>query len=104
MGSKIPGIKKKVSAFLVGEEGKISRDSILKAGIMLGAVGISSAALSQSGAAQATHVNNILASYNSGTATISGTHTHHGSHSSHGSHGSHSSHASHGSHGSGGWC
>ena len=32
---KIPKIKKKVSAFLVGEEGKISKQALMKTGAIL---------------------------------------------------------------------
>jgi hypothetical protein len=37
----IPKIKKKVNAFLVGEEGKISKEAILKAGIISGGIAVS---------------------------------------------------------------
>jgi len=36
MKSKIPRIKKKINSFLVGEEGKISKQSLLKVGVLLG--------------------------------------------------------------------
>ena len=35
MDNKIPKIKKKITAFLVGEEGKISKKSLLTLGVML---------------------------------------------------------------------
>jgi hypothetical protein len=95
MGFKMPSIKKRISAFLVGEDGKISKDSVMKAGAILGAIGITSALLAESAAA---HTNRITSSYSSSLGRITGTHT------SHGSHGSHGSHASHGSHCSGWWC
>jgi hypothetical protein len=97
MASKMPELKRRVNAFLVGEEGKISKDSILKAGALLGAVGISSVAMAGSAVAQS-HTNSISGSFDPSTITVSGTHGHHSSHSSHGSHGSHGSHCS------GGWC
>ena len=37
---KIPKIKKMVNAFLVGQEGKISKQSIIKAGLLLGTMGL----------------------------------------------------------------
>lgn len=94
MAGMLPEVKKKVNAFLVGEEGKISKKSLIKTGAFLGAIAVGSAVLSSSASAQATHSNTISGSFDGATNTISGTHTHHGSHSSHGSHGSHGSHSS----------
>ncbi|MCK5449254.1 hypothetical protein KAI32_00135 [Candidatus Pacearchaeota archaeon] len=75
--SKIPKLKKKISAFLVGEEGKISKNSLLKIGGVL--TGLSSATI-------VAGVNNLHLSYTDSTATAK-----HGNHSSHSQHGSHSS-------------
>ena len=84
--SKIPKIKKKIYAFLVGEEGKISKQSLLKAGIVLGTLGILSGKF-----CSATDTLS-LGTYDGSSATA--THTSHSSHSSHSSHGSHGSHGS----------
>lgn len=95
--AEIPKLQKKISAFLVKEEGKISKEKILKAGILLGAVALASVKTANASCPPAPptngedHCNNLGITYNSGTAT--GTHEHeHGSHSSHSSHGSHGSH------------
>ena len=77
--SKIPQLKKKVKAFLVGEEGKISKKSLLKIGGTL--TGLSSLAL-----IGAANVDEIHLGYSGTTATAS-----HENHSSHASHASHSS-------------
>jgi len=91
---KIPKLKKKVNAFLVGEEGKISKQSLLKAGTILGAISLSSIMALKGVSAEThpdyvTHVNSLSLGYSGGTAAA--THTHHASHTSHGSHGSHNS-------------
>jgi hypothetical protein len=98
MSDVLPEIKKKVNAFLVGEEGKISKKSLMKAGAFIGALSIGSTALTNTAYAQYTHSNNLSAGFDTTSFTLTGSHTHHGSHSSH------SSHSVHGSHGSGGWC
>lgn len=72
-------IKKKINEFLLNEDGKISKATIIKTGAVLITV---SEALSQDTFA----VNSIS---KSGTKCVR-----HSSHSSHGSHGSHGSHAS----------
>jgi|SRR3989344_7404811 len=104
MDSKIPKIKKKVNAFLVGEEGKISKHSLLKGAVTAGIISAGTLLASKGALAQQSHSNTLSVSYASPTAT--GTHAHHASHSNHSNHanhsnhGSHSSHGSHGSHGS----
>ncbi|MAG50270.1 hypothetical protein CL621_01355 [archaeon] len=82
--SKIPKIKKKINAFLIGEEGKISKQSLFKTGVILGGLALSSTLIKEVDAA---HSNTLTASYGGGTGTAS----HHGNHGSHASHGSHSS-------------
>jgi len=77
--SQIPMLKKKVSAFLVGEEGKISKNSLLKIGGVL--TGLSSAAI-----VAGADTNELQLTYNSPTATA--THENHTSHAQHGSHSS----------------
>ena len=81
MKDKIPAAKKRLQAFLVGEEGKISKHSIVKASMVFGAAAITSA-LSQ--------VKDVVghASHYSADSTQA-------CHVSHASHASHSSHASH---------
>lgn len=71
--------KKKISSFLVGEEGRISKQSLLKAGILVGTLGVA--------IPSASAVDSLsLGSYSGGSATAT-----HSSHSSHGSHESHNS-------------
>lgn len=79
MKSKLPMLKKKVNAFLVGEEGKISKNSLLKIGGVL--TGLSSAAMVAGGT-----TNELQLSFAEPTATA--THENHTSHSQHGSHSS----------------
>jgi len=93
---KIPQIKKTINAFLVGEEGKISKQSIIKAGVILSAVslgtvkGVIGIQDHNSHASATPHENSM------GNLEISGgiASIHHGNHASHGSHGVHSSHSS----------
>ena len=94
--SKIPKIKKKLSGFMLKEDGKISKQSMLSLGSFMSAAVIGGTLASKEAAAE--HTNNIGVSYVGETAT--GTHQHHSSHGSHGSHSSHSSHGSHNSHSS----
>tara|TARA_Y100000310_G_C20001758_1_gene498837 strand:+ start:213 stop:476 length:264 start_codon:yes stop_codon:yes gene_type:complete len=82
---KLPKIKKDVNAFLVGEEGKISKQSLMKTGAMLTLV----AATAEDVAAHGSHTNSMSLGWSS--------------FESQGSHADHYSHASHGSHGSCGW-
>ena len=77
--SNIPLLKKKVKAFLVGEEGKISKKSLLKIGGTL--TGLSSLAL-----IGATTVDEVHLGYSGVKATA--THENHSSHASHASHSS----------------
>jgi hypothetical protein len=39
---KLPKLKKKISSFLIKEEGKISKESLIKTGILLSAIAIAS--------------------------------------------------------------
>ena len=77
--SRIPKLKKKFSAFLVGEEGKISKNSLLKIGGVL--TGLSSAAM-----VAGADTNELQLGYDGSTATA--THENHSSHAQHGSHSS----------------
>lgn len=93
---RIPQIKKKINAFLVGEEGKISKASLLKGGVILSLIALSPILSSKAASAQTSHSNDLSLNYQSGSAT--GVHNHHGSHSSHSAHSAHSAHSSHDSH------
>jgi len=101
----IPKIKKKVNAFLVGEEGKISKETILKAGAIAGGFALSSALLSKGVYSQHNqhsnngpiHSNGLSLNYDAPSSSATSTHTSHGNHTN-----AHSNHASHGSHCSGG--
>lgn len=91
---KIPKLKKKIGSFLRNEDGKISKQSLVKTGIIIASIGImakaSSAACSPLGGGHQDHCNSpITVAYADTTAT--GTHNH-----GHNSHSSHSSHSSHG--------
>ena len=104
--SKLPVIKKKVSAFLTREDGRISKDKLLKTGIILSAIAIGTLKTVKADCPINTnndhtdHCNGLRISYDNTVSssapggTVTGTHNH-----AHGSHGSHSSHGSHGSHG-----
>ena len=85
---KIPKIKKRINAFLLNEEGKVSKKNMFKTGVLFAGAStliVTSASMTES--SQLAHTEK---------ATME--------HSSHGSHASHASHASHGSHGShGSW-
>ncbi len=99
---KLPEIKKTIASFLLEEEGKITKQSALTLGAVLGAAAIGTLA-SDIAEATTTHTNTYGVSWNAGD--VKAEHSHHTSHashsthSSHSSHGSHSSHAAHGSHG-----
>ena len=47
----IPKLKKKISAFLVSEEGKMSKESLIKTGAIIGAIALSSALAANNAAA-----------------------------------------------------
>ena len=79
----LPQLKKDASVFLSSEEGKITKENVIKTAAALGIIG---AALLKAAPAPAAHGNYL---HNSGGAA---------SHTSHGSHGSHGSHCR------GGWC
>jgi len=90
---KIPELKKTLNAFLVGEEGKISKQSIIKAGVILTAVSLGAlkgVAGHSSHGSSVPHSNSLGSlTYQGSTAgTASTSHSHHASHASHASHGS----------------
>ncbi|MCF7861557.1 hypothetical protein K9M79_04905 [Candidatus Woesearchaeota archaeon] len=97
--TEIPKIGKKISAFLRREEGKISKDKLMKVGILITGTSIICATSviadhTNGPGTVATHTNDISASYSAGTGIASHSHDVHSSHSSHGNHGSHGSHNS----------
>ena len=78
--ANIPPIKKNISSFLLGEEGKISKQSLIKIGAFLGTAAISSALLVKS--SLATHTNDLDVNEASPGSSITAEHSHHSSHSS----------------------
>jgi hypothetical protein len=97
---QFPKLKKKVNAFLLGEEGKISKNSILCVGSFLAGAAAMMALEAQEAAAQShgsnyAHVNGLDFQENSGA--LMNSHDHHYNHTSHTSHASHASHGSHSS-------
>ena len=111
----IPKLKKKVSSFLSSEEGKITKESILKTGVVLGTLALIPALSDVVSATHASHANSLADSTTTPVNTlqttyqasggnveathsnVAGVHTNHGNHASHASHGSHGSHGSHNS-------
>ncbi|MDP6547373.1 MAG: hypothetical protein QF917_00220 [Candidatus Woesearchaeota archaeon] len=81
---KIPKLKKKISSFLTKEEGKISKEKLIKAGILLGAAALVS--VNEVEATFTPHKNVLTLDYAKPSAI--GAHSHAPSHSSHSSHSS----------------
>lgn len=92
---KVPKLKNEIKNFLLSEEGKITKNNILKTGLLLTAL---NAMLTPEEGLSQVHVNGFFDGPNASGGL--GGHTSHTSHSSHGSHGAHGSHGSHGA----GWC
>lgn len=69
----LPEIKKRITSFLVGEEGRISKQALLAGGAFLG-TGVLTAVLSVQDVS-AVHTNELGLSYGGGQAVAS--HTHH---------------------------
>ena len=83
--SGIPKLKKKVSSFLTKEDGKISKENIIKAGAILGAIAVASESVV---GGHSNHSNNIITlKYIESTSSAEAVHSHdnHNSHSSHSS-------------------
>ena len=74
----LPKIKKKITSFLLSEEGKIPKHSLLSMGSFVSAAVIGGVLLSKEAAA--TYTNDLAVDYAGNTAT--GTHAHHSVHSS----------------------
>ena len=87
----LPKIKKKISSFVMEEEGKISKQSLFTLGAFIGSAAI--AAVLASKKVDATSTITLGSSATDTQVTVTAAHTHHASHSSHGSHGSHGSHS-----------
>lgn len=89
MANTIPSLKKKLSSFASDENGKISKESLVKAGAALLALG-GMASANSSHSQNITHGDASTLTYSG--STITATHVHydppHSNHSSHGSHGS----------------
>lgn len=86
--AKLPKLKKKINAFMVGEEGRISKESLIKAGTFITFAALSATIGSSRVEAGNVHSNSLGSNYNDHTMTGTGSHSHHASHSSHGSHSS----------------
>jgi len=82
----LPKLKKSLTSFLLSEEGRIPKQSLLSIGSFMSAAVIGGVLASKQAAAA--HVNNIHFTVSSGEITAE-----HGHHQSHGSHSSHSSHS-----------
>jgi len=93
----LPKLKKRITGFLLSEEGRMPKQSLLTLGSFLSVAVIGGVIASKETAAN--HTNDISISYGGNQA--SGQHSHHASHGSHSSHSSHTSHSSHSSHASG---
>ncbi len=75
---RTPKLKKRVTAFLVGEEGKISKKNIIKLGGYLGSLTVA-ASLVEAGW---THKNELGIHFQHKTHSSVATHNHHANHSS----------------------
>lgn len=80
---KAPKIKKKLSAYIMGEDGRIPKQVLLAMGAFLGSSVLSSILLStdvQAGTIY--HGNTLTVNYTPASGLASATHSHHASHSS----------------------
>ncbi len=97
----LPEIKKKLSAFLKEEDGRITKENLVATGAALVALSGMLNAACTSHNQNTSHTDSSTMAYNTGTRVITATHSHydpaHCNHSSHSSHGSHGSHSSDGS-------
>lgn len=71
-----PKLKKKLSSFLLSEEGKISKQSLLTLGSFVSAAVIAGALATKQSAG---HVDNLTVSYQAAGKIAVGTHSHHSS-------------------------
>ncbi|MDD3087439.1 MAG: hypothetical protein PHP89_02615 [Candidatus Omnitrophica bacterium] len=93
----LPAIKKDIKNFLLSEEGRVSKNNMIKIGMGLAVLG-SMMGFSAS-TASAGHDSGFFNNPDRGGHSSHGAHGSHGSHTSHGAHGSHGSHSAHSSHG-----
>ncbi len=104
--SKLPKLKKKVHSFLTKEDGKITKENLIKTGVLVGIVGFGSLSslksvesfcppddIADKSGFHVDHCNGLSLEMEQ-TAQAGHAHETHGSHSSHSSHGSHGSHSS----------
>ncbi len=89
---KLPELKKKIASFLTKEDGKITKEGILKTGLVLAAVALTSLKTANAGSV---HSSSLSMNFDANSKSAVGTHGSHTSHTSHSSHGSHGSHGSH---------
>jgi len=76
---KFPKLKKKINAFLVGEEGKISKSNVIKGGILLGSIVLTIGTVAAGHSSYDYHTNNSLSD-----TTHQNSVAHHDDHVSHG--------------------
>ena len=82
MAAKLPKIKKKVNDFLLGEDGKISKESLLKAGAFVAGAAVASSLMAKSASADWGHSNTLTLTHSNDKLETTVTHSHHSSHSS----------------------
>ena len=84
---KLPELKKKVTSYLLSEEGKISKQSLMALGAFLGGAAISSILMADSvnahSSSQTDHDNSLKFTYSANDKAAIGKHNHHSSHGSH---------------------
>lgn len=73
----VPTLKKKITSFLLSEEGKMPKHSLLSLGSFLSAAVISGVLMSKEAAAS--HTNSLTASFVSSTGIATAQHAHHSS-------------------------
>ena len=78
MNIKLPVIKKKISSYILGEEGKISKQSLLSLGTFFGTAAIAAALAACNVDALSTSHHNYLGIYY-GSYRVTASHSHHGS-------------------------
>ena len=105
--NKFPKLKKSINSFLTKEDGRISKENLIKTGVLLSAAAIAGLKSAEAAAcydpkSHNNHCNAMALRHDFQSENTIGTHDNgHGSHASHSSHGSHGSHSSHGSGGGG---
>ena len=88
----LPQIRKSIFSFLLEEEGKVSKESLLKVGALVGTISALSNIAHAGHSQNIAHSQAVSATYD-GTSILA-THSHYDpTHASHGSHGNHTSHS-----------